>query len=240
MNGEPERNIILSSDELCVALAAAGCRKVRGLAHIREVSENDVPAVMSGLARRGFVRSNGESFEAQGDFAEIIRLVGFAPDFYVLRSRKPNLPDLCCFGDKIAFALCESMSTKRGCVRIGLCGAEGLCEKLWSEGYFEEFAPGCAVSDEELEEFELWHLGRKEVFAEKDESSRRIFSINFVGGEGCEGYVDLVEYYLCTYILECRGEEKKRTLYSKEEMRGAICRLLQNDYDSNRNLCSGV
>lgn len=88
------------------------------------------------LSDRGYVVSDGNNFHTVGDIDKIIKLIMFAPDFYIIKGRN-NVPDLCCYGDKKQFAVCEVMVTKADSIRISVCDFESLFSKLFDEGYFE-------------------------------------------------------------------------------------------------------
>ena len=191
----------------------------------RYLEKRDISCENNGSSRRVFsidkIRADGT-----GDIDKIIKLIMFAPDFYIIKGRN-NVPDLCCYGDKKQFAVCEVMVTKADSIRISVCDFESLFSKLFDEGYFENCFDEFFVGDDELREFEARYLEKRDISCENNGSSRRVFSIDKIRADGTDRYIDIAEYFLCDYILDVDGENVKRTQLSNSEMKKSIKNLLE-------------
>lgn len=131
------QNYVLTKKQLYILLVGCGGESVRGLKIDGDVPDKaEIIKTIGELSDRGYVVSDGNSFHTVGDIDKIIKLIMFAPDFYIIKGRN-NVPDLCCYGDKKQFAVCEVMVTKADSIRISVCDFESLFSKLFDEGYFE-------------------------------------------------------------------------------------------------------
>ena len=106
------QNYVLTKKQLYILLVGCGGESVRGLKIDGDVPDKaEIIKTIGELSDRGYVVSDGNSFHTVGDIDKIIKLIMFAPDFYIIKGRN-NVPDLCCYGDKKQFAVCEVMVTK--------------------------------------------------------------------------------------------------------------------------------
>ena len=223
------QNYVLTKKQLYILLVGCGGGSVGG---VEIEGGGDVPdkaeiiKAIGELSDRGYVVSDGNNFHTVGDIDKIIKLIMFAPDFYIIKGRN-NVPDLCCYGDKKQFAVCEVMVTKADSIRISVCDFESLFSKLFDEGYFENCFDEFFVGDDELREFEARYLEKRDISCENNGRSRRVFSIDKIRADGTDRYIDIAEYFLCDYILDVDGENVKRTQLSNSEMKKSIKNLLE-------------
>lgn len=221
------QNYVLTKKQLYILLVGCGGESVRGLKIDGDVPDKaEIIKAIGELSDRGYVVSDGNNFHTVGDIDKIIKLIMFAPDFYIIKGRN-NVPDLCCYGDKKQFAVCEVMVTKADSIRISVCDFESLFSKLFDEGYFENCFDEYFVGDDELREFEARYLEKRDISCENNGSSRRVFSIDKIRSDGTDRYIDIVEYFLCDYILDVDGENVKRKQLSNSEMKKSIKNLLE-------------
>lgn len=221
------QNYVLTKKQLYVLLVGCGGESVRGLKIDDDIPDKtEIIKIIGELSDKEYIVSDGNSFHTVGDIDKIIKLIMFAPDFYIIKSRN-NVPDLCCYGEKKQFAVCEVMATKADSIRISVCDFESLFSKLFDEGYFENCFDEYFVGDDELQEFEVNYLGKRDISCENNGSSRRVFSIDKIRSDGTDRYIDIAEYFLCDYILDVDGENVKRKQLSKSEMKKSIKNLLE-------------
>lgn len=221
------KNYILTKKQLYILLIGCGGKSIRGLELDAEIpNEREIVSIMGELSEKNCVISDGKNFSTVGDIDKIIKLIMFADNFYIIKSRN-NVPSLCCYGDGKQFAVCETMITKSDSIRLSLCNFEGLFAKLLDEGYFGECYGEYFVNNDELEEFESNFLGKRDVLSENNGSSRRIFSMDKITIDGTDRYVDIAEYFLCDYILDVSGENITRKPCSVIEIRKSIKKLLE-------------
>ena len=183
------QNYVLTKKQLYILLVGCGGESVRGLKIDGDVPDKaEIIKTIGELSDRGYVVSDGNNFHTVGDIDKIIKLIMFAPDFYIIKGRN-NVPDLCCYGDKKQFAGCEVMVTKADSIRISVCDFESLFSKLFDEGYFENCFDEYFVGDDELREFEARYLEKRDISCENNGSSRRVFSIDKIraGRHGSAG-----------------------------------------------------
>lgn len=221
------QNYVLTKKQLYILLVGCGGESIRGLKIDDDVPDKaEIIKTIGELSDKGYVVSDGDSFHTVGDIDKIIKLIMFASDFYIVKGRN-NVPDLCCYGDKKQFAVCEIMATKADSIRISVCDFESFFSKLFDEGYFEECFDEYLVGDDELQKFELNYLGKRDIHCENNGSSRRVFSIDKIRSDGTDRYIDIAEYFLCDYILDVDGENVKRKQLSKSEMKKSMKNLLE-------------
>ena len=122
------------------------------------------------------------------------------------------------------FPICAVMAIKSN---LPVCDFESFFSKLFDEGYFENCFDEYFVGDDELREFELNYLGKRDILCENNGSSRRVFSIDKIRSDGTDRYIDIAEYFLCEYILDVDGTNVKRKQLSKSEMKKSMKKLLE-------------
>ncbi len=123
------QNYVLTKKQLYILLVGCGGESVRGLKIDGDVPDKaEIIKTIGELSDRGYVVSDGNNFHTVGDIDKIIKLIMFAPDFYIIKGRN-NVPDLCCYGDKKQFAVCEVMVTKADSIRISVCDFESFFSK---------------------------------------------------------------------------------------------------------------
>lgn len=206
-----------------------GCESIRGLKIDDYVHDKaEIIKIIGELSEKGHVISDGNSFHTIGDIDKILKLIIFAPDFYIVKGRN-NVPDLCCYGNKKQFAVCEVMTTKAYGIRISVCNFESFFSKLFDEGYFEDCYDEYFVGNDEFREFEVDFLGERDILRKNNGSSRRVFSIDRISPGSTDRYIDIAEYFLCKYILDVDGENVKRKQLSVSEMKRSIKNMLEED-----------
>lgn len=194
------QNYVLTKKQLYILLVGCGGESVRGLKIDGDVPDKaEIIKTIGELSDRGYVVSDGNSFHTVGDIDKIIKLIMFAPDFYIIKGRN-NVPDLCCYGDKKQFAVCEVMVTKADSIRISVCDFESLFQNFLTKGILKIALMNILSVMMNLGSLKLVIL-KKDISCENNGSSRRVFSIDKIRSDGTDRYIDIAEYFCVTIYL---------------------------------------
>lgn len=228
MTYNSDKNYIFTKEQLLVLLVCSGAKSVKGFNFDDNLPDKQtVLQILSELSEKNYICSDGENFSLTGEVADIIEYIAFVQKFFIVRCRNVSVPDLLCYGKEKGFVVVEPFGNSENKFRISLHNAESLFSKFLDEGFIEQFSDGFMPETDEIEEFERQHLCAKNVFEPEGEESRRIFSLNLLLDTKTAKYVDLVEYYLCNYIMIFDGKNVLREVYTTEKMEEAITKILE-------------
>ena len=80
------QNYVLTKKQLYILLVGCGGESVRGLKIDGDVPDKaEIIKAIGELSDRGYVVSDGNNFHTVGDIDKIIKLIMFAPDFYIIK-----------------------------------------------------------------------------------------------------------------------------------------------------------
>lgn len=217
------QSYIFTENELKVLLMGQGFYSITGLPLDNEpVTDEILAGSLNSLMKKGIITNNGYDFVMTEEARDIVTAIGSSQRFVSVRSGKPGLPDLCCYGG-VKITVCNTLYTMGGNIKAYSAGCTELCRSLAEEGYFQLEGEEAELSREELTEFEKAFSTSLASNDEISGASPVLFKASLCFGGKVLKYCCIVRFYLYDYILFFDGAQIKREALNPEN----LCKYFQ-------------
>ena len=216
---------IFSSRQLKTMLIGKGYKKVVGLNLATEKLDYKQSALaLNELVKSGALYTEDETFFMSEDVREIITVLGKAEKFDIIRTKKANLADICCYRAH-KLMIVRNIQANKDWYSISFLSLNDFYDTLLDDGYLPSDNVDGLFYDDELEEYE-----NSVVFdplSTIGESVPVLFSLDISVKTDSYRYMRVMDYYFFRYIVVSDGKEIKRYAYSREKFREVFLSLME-------------
>lgn len=216
---------IFSSRQLKTLLIGKGYKKIVGLnLKTDELGYNQSARALNKLVKTGAVYTEDETFLMSEDVREIITVLGNAEKFDVIRTKKDNLADICCYRAH-KLMMVRNIQANKDWYSFSFLSLEDFYELLLDDGYLPDDNVDDLFYDDELEEFENPIVF--DPLSAIGETVPVLFSLDISVNTDCHKYMRIMDYYFFRYIVVSDGEGEKRYAYSRKKFKEVFLPLME-------------